>query len=200
MYNFINKYIQNKKAEYVLLVLIIIGTLYSQLGVNYLSKYLTFFGANYEDQYSDYLKDSYIDGQLERDRKWFLLLRTPLLFYTLGFHILYLRFVKKINFEKDNILYFFILIFWGINAFTIEVPSFGARFRNVLIGFFLVLLFKLYNREYQTKLNYLVLISIAFFVFYKVVSLKILEFYINKWTFYPFSMAWFALFDEPITN
>jgi hypothetical protein len=200
LYFFINKYIQNKKTEYVLLVLIIIGTLYSQLGVNYLSKYLTFFGANYEDQYSDYLKDSYIDGQLERDRKWFLLLRTPLLFYTLGFHILYLRFVKKINFEKDNILYFFILIFWGINAFTIEVPSFGARFRNVLIGFFLVLLFKLYNREYQTKLNYLVLISIAFFVFYKVVSLKILEFYINKWTFYPFSMAWFALFDEPITN
>jgi hypothetical protein len=200
LYFFINKYIQNKKTEYVLLALILVGTLYSQLGVNYLSKYLSFFGADYQNQYSDYLKDSYIEGQLARDRKWFLLLRQPLLFYTLGFHVLYLRFIKKIKFDNDEVLYYFILIFWVINAFTIEVPSFGDRFRNVLIGFLLVLLFKLYNRVYQSKLNYLVLISLGFFVFYKVVSLKVLEFYINKWTFYPFSMAWFALFDEPITN
>jgi hypothetical protein len=200
VYFFTQKYIQNKKVEYVLLALIVVGTLYSQLGITYLSKYLTFFGDNYENNYSSYLKDSYIEGQLERDRKWFLVLRTPLLFYTLGFHILYLRLVKKINFDKDTLLYFFILVFWVINAFTIEVPSFGDRFRNVLIGFFLLLLFKLYNRVYQLKMNYLVVLSLAFFVFHKIVSLKILEFYINKYTFFPFSMVWFALFDEPITN
>jgi hypothetical protein len=200
LYFFTHKYIQNKKVEYVLLVLIVVGALYSQSGIDYLTKYLTFFGDNYEDNYSDYLKDSYIEGQLKRDRKWFLLVRTPLLFYTFGLHILYLRYVKKINFDKDTLLYFFILIFWVINAFTIEVPSFGDRFRNVLIGFFLLLLFKLYNRVYQLKMNYLVMLSLAFFVFYKIVSLKILEYYINKYTFFPFSMAWFALFDEPITH
>jgi hypothetical protein len=174
--------------------------LYSQLGIDYLSKYLTFFGDNYESKYSDYLKDSYVEGQLERDRKWFILLRTPLLFYTLGSHILYLRFIKNIDFEKENGLYYFILLFWVINSFTIEVPSFGDRFRNVLIGFFLLLLFKLHNRIYQTKISFFVILTFAFFVFYKIVSFKILEFYINKWTYFPFSMAWSALFDQQITN
>lgn len=199
-YFFTNKYIQNKKMEYIFLALIVLGTIYSQLGISYLNQYLTFFGEDYEKQYSSYLKESYLEFQESRDRKWFLVLRGPLLFYTLSLHVLYLRFIKKINFEKDIKLYFFILLFWVINAFTIEVPSFGDRFRNVLMGLLLLLLFKLYNRNYQKRPSILVLLTLAFFVFYKIVSLKILENYINLFTFYPFSIVWNAIFETPIAR
>ena len=200
LYFFLKNVMQNRKAEYLLLLLIVIGTLYSQLGVNYLSNYLTFFGDNYEAKYSSYLKDSYIEGQLERDRKWFLVLRAPLLFYSLAIHILYLRFVKRVNFDHEKVLYFFILLVWVVNSFTIEVPSFGDRFRNVLIGFMILLLFKLYNRNLQRKINLPIILTLLFFVFYKIVSLKILEFYINEFTYFPFSIIWQALYGEPIVS
>jgi hypothetical protein len=198
LYFLINKNIQNKKTEYFLFFLIIIGTIYSNLGISYLNKYLMIFTGGSEIEYSNYLKESYVIGEQERDRKWFLVFRTPLLFYALTLHVLYLRLIKKFNFEKDLVLYYFILIFWAINAFTIEVPSFGPRFRNVLIGLLLLLLFKLYNRNYQSRPSIPVVLTLSFFLFYKIVSLKILELYINKFTFFPFSIVWQAFFGEAI--
>jgi hypothetical protein len=178
-----------KRFETILFILIVLGTIFSQTGLTFMNQYLGTIGGDIGDKYSNYTKDSYVSGQLDRDRTWFQTLRTPLLFFSLAFNVLWARFNKKIEFDESTTkIYFFSLIFWIINAFTINVPSFGDRFRNVLMGVFLLLLFKIYNTNFLKKIPISIIVLLLAFIFYKLISLKILEMYLNKWLFFPFSL------------
>ena len=188
IYRFTIPYHKYKRFEYAFFALIVLGTLFSQTGFSIMNEYLGKIGGDF-DKYSAYTKEDYVKGQLDRDRAWFILLRTPLLFYGLATNVLIARFDKKIVFDKSTEkIYFFSLLLWSINSFTINVPSFGDRFRNVLMGIFLLLLFKIYNINNQGKIPIRMLIVFLFFFFYKLVSLKILDLYINKWLLFPFSI------------
>ena len=178
---------KNKKFEYLLYILIFSGTLFSLTGFSVMNEYLGSIGGDF-DKYSVYTQEDYVAGELDRERAWFVVLRTPLLFFSLAFNVLIARFDKKIIFDKPTErIYYFCLLFWLVNSFTINIPSFGDRFRNVLIGVFILLLFKIYNNNYQVKIPFRMILVFLFFAFYKLVTLKILDVYINKWLLFPFS-------------
>ena len=76
-----------------------------------MNEYLSKIGGDFENKYDDYLKSSYKGNQLERQRAWFIVLRTPLLFFSLGISVLIARFIKSIKFDESTTkIYFFSLI------------------------------------------------------------------------------------------
>ncbi len=180
---------KQKKSEFVLYGLIIVGTVFSQSGLSVLTDYLQSFGGDFENKYGAYTKNSYVTSEAERDRKWFQVIRAPLLFYTLFANLLVCRFkyVKKLTTE-ENKLYYLILVIFAINSFTINVPSFGDRYRNVLMGFIILLLAILYSRYQLQQRNFLFFLLVVSFVFYKFVTIKMLENYISNWLLYPLSL------------
>ena len=179
-----------KRFEIVLFALIIAGTAFAQTGLGLMNEYLSSVGGDFEHRYSVYTTTHYVEQQVSRDRKWFLELRTPLLFYSLVASIIAARMNSKIVFDKATMrLYYFSLLLWVINAFTINVPSFGERFRNVLMGVFLLVLFKVYSSNNVHRAYPVTIVVLSFtFIMYKAISIKILGGYINLWLFEPFSL------------
>lgn len=189
LFNLLKPVFRIKRAEYVLFVLIIGGTIFSETGIAVVNDYLSRIGGDFEDHFSAYTTDHYIEGQMERTRQWFVELRTPLLFYSLVATLLFSRFKRAFDFdEKAHNMYFFILMLWAINAFTINVPSFGDRFRNILMGLILMLLFYLFATNPRRPTTVLFYLTAAAFIFYKLVTIKMLEGYINTWLLYPFTV------------
>jgi hypothetical protein len=157
------KFLRRKKGfDVILILLFILGIIFSEITFGLIQNNLATLPELINDNYTDYLKESYISGQESRDRKWFLVYRTPLLFYTAYLLLIRLKYAKRISFSKSTYALFqFVLLFGVINAFTINIPSFGDRFRNVLIGFILLTLFKVYNENkdivYKGHLTLLIL-------------------------------------------
>ncbi|MFN3908664.1 MAG: EpsG family protein [Flavobacterium sp.] len=174
--------------------LFILGTINSELSIDFARQNLeAIVGGN---NYTDYLKDSYIQGLNEREKKWFLTLRTPLLFYTGYLLLLRLRYFKKILISDNNYLLFkFVLVFSAINAWTLNIPSFGERFRNVLIGFLLLLILKIYLDNKRVSFKYHLILLLVAFSFYKLVTLRVFSEYINLYAFFPLNLL-FNSFDE----
>src|SRR5690554_489686 len=197
---FFHRFYNNKSGEIVLFGLILIGAIMNQVGVKLVSDNLSFLTDDVSEQFMAYTKDSYIEKHTERidTRVWFQTLRGPLLFYSTALFLLIIRFTKKNFFEIDKNLkswYFFILFFWALNSLTFEVPQFGDRFRNVLIGFMILFLFKVYNSFSSKKYNLFLYIFLIAFTFYKIVTIRVFAEYINVYTFTP--VPWlFNIFDD----
>lgn len=185
-----------KQFDLVLIFLFIIGSIFSELSIDLVSRNLDFFSTSIQDNYGDYVKESYVEGQVERDKKWFLVWRTPMLFYASFLLLIRLRYAKSIFLSQTNYTFFqFVLIFGVINSFTYAIPSFGERFRNVLIGFVILALFKIYNENrnlnFKTHLNLVLL----FFIFYKIVTIRVFAEYINIYAYVPLPTVFDALDD-----
>jgi|GEM_PF-3943457 len=189
VYHLVRPVFKFRQSEYVLFLLIIAGTAFSETGIAVVNNYLSTVGGDFEDHFSAYTTDHYIEGQADRQRKWFVVVRTPLLFYSLAAAVLTARYNSRFTFdEKATRIYHFALILWAVNAFTINVPSFGDRFRNVLMGIFLLLLIKIYTASRLERVPIIFYFVAASFIFYKIVTIKMLEGYINKWLLYPFTV------------
>lgn len=197
------KYYKNRLGEVLLIGVIIGGVVLNQVGLKFISENLGFLSDNVADRYMGYTKDSYIEKSSERTefKTWFQVLRAPLLFYSTAILLLIIRFTKKNFFLLDRSLkswYYFILLFWALNSLTFEIPQFGDRFRNVLIGFMILLLFKIYNKVNLKKLDFYFYVFLFTFAFYKIVTIRVFAEYINIFAFAP--LPWlFNFFDNPFS-
>ena len=197
------KYYKNKVGEIVLIGLIIGGAIFNQVGLKFVSENLSFLSDSVTDSFSSYTKESYIENVAEwtTEKTWFQVLRGPLLFYSTAILLMILRFTKRDFFLLDPRMkswYYFILLFWAVNSLTFEIPQFGDRFRNVLIGFMILLLFKIYKNASLKRYNLLFYIFLLSFAFYKLVTLRVFAEYINVYAFTP--LPWFFNhFDEPFS-
>lgn len=199
----LQKYYKNKTGELILIGLIIGGAIFNQVGLKYISENLSFLSDNVADSFDGYTKDSYIERVVEMstEKTWFQVLRAPLLFYSTAIFLMVLRFTKRDFFSGEHSIkswYYFILLFWAINSLTFEIPQFGDRFRNVLIGFMILLLFKVYNNVTLKRYNLLFYTFLLSFAFYKLVTLRVFAEYINVYAFTP--LPWlFNHYDEPFS-
>lgn len=185
------------KIEIALYSLVIIATLINELGISFIADNLKLISPAYEQKYSSYTDMGIIEIRGSRLRSWFLTLRTPVLFYTTFLAILLARINKQISFSVETWrFYYFFLFFWAINSFTFMVFQLGTRFRNVLIGFMILLLFKIYNENYKGKIPYEIIIFFAAFFIYKLISIRIMGEIISAYIFIPF--GW--LFNMVLEN
>lgn len=195
-----HKYYKNKLGEVILIGVIISGAILNQVGLRFISENLDFLSDNVADRFIGYTKDSYVERTSIRteSKTWFQVLRAPLLFYSTAILLLIIRFKNKSFFLLDRNLkswYFFILLFWALNSLTFEIPQFGDRFRNVLIGFMILMLFKTYNKINPKKIDFFFYIFLISFAFYKIVTLRVFAEYINVFAFTP--LPWlFNFFDN----
>ncbi len=190
LYYVIYSFNRIRTIEIVLFALIVAGTIYSELGLSLVSQNLELLGDTVENRYVAYTKDVYIEGWLNRDRAWFQVYRGYFLFYTLVTSILLLRFNAKIKFnEKVRRLYYFFLIFWAANAFTFNIASLGERYRNVLVGVGILLLFKIFYYNNQKRIPWYLWFFFAAFLLSKLVTFRIVSEYLPVWIFTPLSVV-----------
>lgn len=203
VFQLINSLRKFKWFDDILVILFFVGIAFSEFSVGFVRDNIEHVSYGVADNYSDFVKESYVESQSVRDRKWFLEYRTPVLFFIAYFLLLRLKYSKKVIINGGNyVLFQFVLVFSVINTFTFNIPSFGERFRNVLIGFILLTLFKIYNENriilYKT---HLILLIISFFA-YKLVTFRVYAEYINLYAYFPLPLLWeyispegFSLFD-----
>jgi hypothetical protein len=201
------KYYKNKLGEILLFSLIIAGAILNQVGLKFISENLGFLSDNVSDRYMAYTKDSFVEKHSERAeiKTWFQTLRGPLLFYSTAIFLLIIRFTKKKFFSIDTNLkswYYFILLFWALNSLTFEIPQFGDRFRNVLIGFMILFLYKIYIKQSLKEYNFYFYIFLTSFAFYKLITIRVFAEYINLYSYFPLSFlfSWFDPDGYPLIN
>lgn len=194
--------VRNKKSlslEIFLYILIVVANVINEFGISFIADNLNRISSTYTETYSSYADTRIIEIRGSRVRSWFLELRLPILFYSAFFAILLARLNKNIVFNKETWrFYYFFLYFWLVNSFTYEVFQLGTRFRNVLIGFMIILLFKIYNNNYHRKPPAELIVFFLAFILYKIVSLRILGDMISIYIFAPFGWL-MSLILENIT-
>lgn len=178
-----------KALELVLFALIIAGTVYSELGLTLISQNLGILGDIVQSKYGAYTAENYIEGWVNRERAWFQTYRGDFVFYTLVTSIMILRFSPRMLFN-DTVkrLYYFFLLFWAGNAFTYNIASMGERFRNVLVGVGLLLLFKIFVSYNQKRIPIYLWFFFGAFLLSKLVTFRIVAEYLPVWIFTPFSI------------
>lgn len=186
-----------KVLEIVLFILIIVGTVYSELGLSLVSQNLDLLGDSVQSRYSAYTSEKYIEGWLNRDRAWFQIYRGYFVFYTLVACIIILRLNTRILFNDTiNRVYYFFLLFWAANAFTYNIASMGERFRNVLVGVGILMLFKIFVSNNHKRIPVYLWIFFAAFLLSKLVTFRIIAEYLPIWIFSPFSLLMNFFFQE----
>lgn len=91
------------------------------------------------------------------------------------------------------------MVFSLVNAFTYAIPSFGPRFRNVLIGFILLGLFKILNENRYVRYNLHYGVLFFAIIFHNLASLRVFAEYINMYSYFPLPLLFDTLDREEFT-
>lgn len=185
--------------NYIFYALIIMGHLYSEFGREFVSQNLFFFGEAVENKLLGYTLVETLERASERAAitSWFLIIRQPLLFYGVLLVLLINRIrIKSTKHKNIENHYSFILLFYALVSFGYSIHHFGTRFRNILIGFIILLLFKIYNEFPVRKWSFEIWIFLFVFGFYLLVDLRMMSEQISAWLFMPIPILFHTLMPE----
>lgn len=181
----------------IFFILVVLGHLSAEFGPTVINESLDLFGDTVEERYSKYIESGRLDADFERS--WFLVIRGPMLLYSLLFLVFSFKLNKNIIFDKHGSdLYSFILLFWAASAFTMNIYMMGTRFRNVLIGFLLILVFRVCLINSFKKIPFQAWPSIVSFVFFKFITYRMNFEQVSAWIIAPFGPI-LSITDKELT-
>ena len=158
---------ENKYAVYTLLVISIILPEIFSSQIPLLGSYL---GGTLQDRIEMYTQESLVKDILQNrsNLNWYMSLVPQMVKLYAYIVMIYVTFFSdKITLDKQtNRLFLFSLVLLSVSNITMDIPSFGDRYLNLFIIFFMAFVYRLYRSNRDNRwVYYLSMSCVLFFVF-----------------------------------